>query len=156
MTFEKFIKNYSTQGLIKKQTTDLNSIENLISRGYKEVKIAQANIPIDEGIAFTTAYTAMLHAGRALMFSRGFRPIDGYQHKTVVDFASIVLGPSYKNLVLHFDKIRRKRNLFTYEVCISISATEVKSALKSASNLIKAIRDIIEKENPQHRFKFNL
>ncbi|MFH1459439.1 MAG: hypothetical protein ABIG64_03585 [Candidatus Omnitrophota bacterium] len=156
MTFEKFIKDYSKKGLIKNQPTDFSAIENLISRGYKEIKIAQANIPIDEGIAFTTAYTAMLHAGRALMFSKGFRPIDGYQHKTVVDFASIILGKEYEKLVLHFDKMRRKRNLFTYEVSISISIAEVKSALKSASNFIKAIRDIIEKTNPQHRFKFNL
>ena len=90
------------------------------------------------------------------MFSKGFRPIDGYQHKTVVDFVSIVLVPCYKNLVLHFDKMRRKRNPFTYEVSISISLSELKNALKSASNFIKIIRDLIEKENPQHRFKLNL
>ncbi|MBU1906484.1 MAG: hypothetical protein KJ923_05750 [Candidatus Omnitrophica bacterium] len=72
-----------------------------------------------------------------------------------MDFASIILGTDYEKLVLHFDKMRRKRNLFTYEVSISISASEVKSALKSASNFIRIIRDVIEKENPQHRFKFN-
>ncbi|MCG2712768.1 MAG: hypothetical protein L6416_10675 [Candidatus Omnitrophica bacterium] len=156
MTFEKFTEDYSQKGLIKKHPADFSAIENLISRGYKEIKIAQANIPIDEGIAFTTAYTAMLHAGRALMFSKGFRPIDGYQHKTVVNFASIILGTEYEKLVLHFDKMRRKRNLFTYEASISISVSEVKSALKSASNFVKITRNIVEKNNPQHRFKFNL
>jgi len=154
MTFDNFIIKYSEQGLIKQQRRNFTAIEILISRSYKEIRIAQANIPIDEGVAFTIAYTAMLHAGRALMLLKGYRPHNNYQHKTVVDFASIVLGEKYKTLVQHFDKMRRKRNIFTYEVSISISETEAKSALKLAADFIEAIRDIIEKENPQHKFKF--
>jgi len=154
MTFDDFIIKYSEQGFIKQQGKNFTAIENLISRSHKEIKVAQVNISIDEGIAFTIAYTAMLHAGRALMLLRGYRPHNSYQHKTVVDFASIVLGEKYKTLVQHFDKMRKKRNIFTYEVSISISETEAKNALKSATDFIKAIRDIIEKENPQHKFKF--
>ena len=96
----------------------------------------------------------MLHAGKALMFVKGFRPSNGYQQKTVVEFTAIVLGNEFKTLTQHFDKMRRKRNLFIYEVNISISKTEVNTALGSASSFIKAIRDIIEKENPQHKFEF--
>lgn len=154
MIFDTFIKDYTRRGLIKKQEKNLKAVENLISRSYKEIKIAEANIKIDEGTAFTVAYTAMLHAGRALMLFKGYRPDDGYQHKTVVDFASITLGENYKKLLQHFDKMRRKRNIFTYEVSISISETEVTNALKSAADFIKAVCTIIETEDPQHKFKF--
>ena len=154
MTFDDFIKEYTKRGLIKKQDKNLKAVENLLSRAYKEIKVAEANIKIDEGIAFTVAYTAMLHTGRALMLFKGFRPDDGYQHKTVVDFASIALGENYKTLVQRFDKMRRKRNIFTYEVSISISEEDVNNGLKSAGDFIKAVRDIIEKEDPQHKFKF--
>ena len=154
MTFEQFIKDYSKKGLIKSQKTNIKTIENLILRSYKEIKIAEANIKIDEGTAFTVAYTAMLHAGRSLMFLKGFRPSDGYQHKTVVDFASMLLGEKYEVLVQRFDKMRRKRNLFTYEVSITISELEVNNALKIASQFVKTIKDLIEKENPQYKFKF--
>ena len=154
MTFEQFIKEYSEKGLIKPQKTNIKTIENLISRSFKELKIAEANIKIDEGTAFTVAYTAMLHAGRSLMFLKGFRPSDGYQHKTVVDFVSLILGEKYEVLVQRFDKMRRKRNLFTYEVSINISEMEVKNALKSASQFVKTIKDLIEKEKPQYKFKF--
>ena len=154
MTFDDFIKEYTKRELIKKQDKNLKAVENLISRAYKEIKVAEANIKIDEGIAFTVAYTVMLHAGRALMLFKGYRPHDGYQHKTVVDFASIVLGEHYKTLVQRFDKMRRKRNIFTYEVSILISEEDVKNGLKSATDFIKAVRDIIEKEDPQHTFKF--
>lgn len=154
MTFERFIKEYSEKGLIKHQKTNMKTIENLISRSFKELKIAEANIKIDEGTAFTVAYTAMLHAGRSLMFLKGFRPSDGYQHKTVVDFVSLILGEKYKVLTQRFDKMRRKRNLFTYEVSINISELEVENALKSASQFVKTIKDLIEKDNPQYKFKF--
>lgn len=154
MTFDDFIKEYTKRGLIKKQDKNLKAIENLISRAYKEIKVAEANIKIDEGIAFTIAYTAMLHAGRALMLFKGYRPHGGYQHKTVVDFASIVLGEHYKTLVQRFDKMRRKRNTFTYEANISISEEDVRNGLESAGNFIKAVRDLIEKEDLQHKFKF--
>ena len=154
MTFDDFIKEYTKRGLIKKQDKNLKAVENLISRAYKEIKAAEVNIKIDEGIAFTIVYTAMLHAGRALMLFKGYRSDDGYQHKTVVDFASIVLGEHYKTLVQRYDKMRRKRNTFTYEVSISISEEEVHNGLESASNFIKAVRELIEKEDPQHKFKF--
>ena len=154
MTFDDFIKEYSKRRLIKKQDKNPIAVKNLITRSYKEIKAAKANIAIDEGIAFTIAYTAMLHAGRALMIFKGYRPDDGYQHKTVVDFASIVLGEHYKTLVKRFDKMRRKRNIFTYEANISISKEEVNNGLESAENFIKAVRDLIEKEDPQHKFKF--
>jgi len=103
-------------------------------------------------VAFTVAYTAMLHAGRALMLFKGFRPADGYQHKTVVEFTTFFLGEKYKNIVQHFDRMRRKRNIFTYEVSISISRTEVKSALRTATKFVDIIRDLIERDNPQYKF----
>ena len=154
MTFDDFIKDYTKRGLIKKHNKDLKVVVNLISRSYKEIKAAEANMKIDEGIAFTIAYTAMLHAGRALMIFKGYRPNDGYQHKTVVDFASMVFGEHYKTLVRRFDKMRRKRNIFIYEVNISISEEEVNNGLESAVNFIKAVRDLIDQEDPQHKFKF--
>jgi len=148
------VRKYIKLGLIKEQKSNFKGIENLVARAYKEIKIARANVSIDEGTAFTIAYTSMLHAGRALMLIKGFRPNNGAQHKTVVDFSAIVFGDKFKKLTPRFDKMRRKRNIFTYEVSISISSTEVENALKSATQLIETIRDIIEKENPQYKFKF--
>jgi uncharacterized protein (UPF0332 family) len=94
MTFNDFIKAYKKQNLIKEQKADFQGIEKIIIRAQEEIRIAQANVSIDEGTAFTIAYTSMLHAGRALMLVKSFRPNNGYQHKTVVDFAAMVLGPN--------------------------------------------------------------
>ena len=154
MSFEIFIKKAKNQGLIKEQERNFNSIDKMVSRAYVEISAAKANMKIDQGVAFTVTYTAMLHAGRALMLFKGYRPSDGYQHKTVVDFTASLFGEKYRTLTQHFDKMRRKRNIFTYEVSISFSETEVNNALKAAENFIQAVREMIESEDPQHKFKF--
>lgn len=154
MSFEVFIEKALRQGLIKEQERSFQAMEKMIKRAYEEIDAAKKNIKIDQGVAFTVAYTAMLHTGRALMLFKGYRPSDGYQHKTVVDFAANLLGEKYKSLTQRFDSMRRKRNMFTYELSISFSETEVNSALESAEGFIKIVRDTIESEDPQHKFKF--
>ena len=86
MTYKAFTDEYLTKGLIKRQKPDLTSAEKLILRAYKDLETARANLSIDEGIAYAVAYLAMVRSARAFMLLKGFRPDDGYQHKTVVDF----------------------------------------------------------------------
>jgi uncharacterized protein (UPF0332 family) len=59
------------------------------------------------------AYLAMLHAARAFMLMRGFRPADGNQHRTVVEFMSRLLGKEFAVITEQFDRMRRKQNIFT-------------------------------------------
>ncbi|MFH1227254.1 MAG: HEPN domain-containing protein [Planctomycetota bacterium] len=154
MTYNQFIKEYLDKGLLKKQNPDLAAVEKLVLRALKDLTAARANLAIDEGIAFTVAYLAMLHAGRALMLLKAFRPADGYQHKTVVEFTAYFLGEQFKHIINHFDIMRQKRNIFTYEVTISISRTEAENALNTAVQFVDLIRDMLKKEAPQAEFKF--
>ncbi|MDD5065786.1 MAG: HEPN domain-containing protein [bacterium] len=123
-------------------------------RASRDLKTSKANLEIDEGIAYTVAYLAMLRAGRALMLLKGFRPSDGFQHKTVVDFTSHVLGKGKEVIVIRFDEMRKKRNIFTYDIDISISGTEAGNALKTAGEFVNLIKEIIKKDSPQTHFKF--
>ena len=154
MTCKKFAEDYLNKGLIKRQKSDYRVIEKLILRASKDIRTSKANLNIDEGIAYTIAYLAMLHAGRAFMFLKGFRPSNGYQHKTVVEFMAHTLGREFTTIVERFDKMRRKRNVFIYDVSISISKTEGENALNTAIKFVNLIEDIIRKENPQVQFKF--
>ena len=128
----------------------------MILRGHKDLKTAKANLNIDEGIAYTVAYLGMLHAARAFILLKGFRPADGYQHKTVMEFMSHFLGREFKVIVEQFDRMRRKRNIFTYEIDISISKSEASNALDKAKRFVDLIKGIIQKQNPQMDFKFEV
>jgi uncharacterized protein (UPF0332 family) len=154
MIYKAFEEEFLAKGLIKRQKPDLRTAEKLILRAYKDLKTAKANLIIDEGIAYAVAYLAMLRSARAFMLLKGFRPSDGYQHKTVVEFMFQFLGKEIKALVEHFDKMRRKRNIFTYEIDISISKTEATTAIDTAVKFVNQIKDSIKKENPQGEFKF--
>ena len=154
MTYEKFLEESLSKGLLGKQEADLRAVEKLILRAHKDLKTAKANLDIDEGIAYTVAYLAMLHTARAFILLKGFRPADGYQHKTVVEFMSHFLGREFKVIVEQFDRMRRKRNIFTYEIDISISKSEASNALEKAKRFVDLIKGIIQKENPQMGFKF--
>src|SRR3989338_307535 len=128
MAYKEFIKEYLDKGLLKEQKPSLKAVEKLILRAHKDLKTAEANLDIDEGIAYSVAYLAMLRSGRALMLLKGYRPSDGYQHKTVVEFMAHLFEEGFKDIAERFDIMRRKRNIFTYEIDISISQTEAKNA----------------------------
>ena len=154
MAYEEFLEKSLSDGLLKRQKSDLRAVEKLILRAGKDLKAAKANLDIDEGIAYTVAYLAMLHAARAFLLLKGFRPADGYQHKTVVEFMSHFLGKEFKAIVEQFDRMRRKRNIFTYEIDMSISKSEASNALDRATMFVNLVKGIIQKENPQMEFTF--
>lgn len=154
MSYEKFLEEYLTKGLLKEQKPSFSAVEKLILRSEKDLKTAKATLKIDEGISYAVAYLAMLRAGRAFMLLKGFRPADGYQHKTVVEFISRSLGKEYENVVERFDRMRRKRNIFTYEIDISISYREAENAFDIATKFVDLIKDVMKKSNPQQHFKF--
>ena len=155
MSFEKFAADYLARGLLKKQKIDFPAVAKLVSRAYKDIKTARANMAIDEGVAFSVAYMAMIHAARALMLAKGYRSSDGAQHKTAIEFVDKLLGANYRDLAEEFDRMRRKRNIFTYEVGAPISSTEADNAITSAARLVELIRSTIKKSNPQQEFDWN-
>jgi hypothetical protein len=63
MTYDEFINEYLSKGLIQKQKTSITDVERLLIRSTKDLKTAEANLEIDEGIAYSVAYLAMLRAG---------------------------------------------------------------------------------------------
>jgi hypothetical protein len=70
------------------------------------------------------------------MQTKGFRPADGFQHKTVVEFVSLIMGTDYESLTKHFDIMRKKRNILTYELTSTISKTEAKNAIRHAEGFV--------------------
>ena len=154
MPYDEFIKTYTEKGLIKKQKQDFQSAEKFVMKAHKDLRAAQATPDIDEDIAYTIAYSAMLHAGRAFMLSRGLRPADGQQHKTVCEFTAKNFGDEYKIIAKRFNDARKKRNILIYDISLSVSKTETVSIMLAAKEFIELISGIIKKENPQLKFDF--
>jgi uncharacterized protein (UPF0332 family) len=141
-------------GFLKEHAKDPEQAKKLLLRSFRDLKTAQANLEIDEEAAYTFAYLAMLRSGRALLFLKGYRPLDGRQHKTVVEVAGFFLGSAYEDLVYKFEQMRRKRNQFTYEPDLPIGSHEAEGALKTAREFVQEILKQARKEGPQ--FELNI
>lgn len=145
MLFETYLK----KGLLKSQRPNFKQIENQLARAEKDLKTAAKVVKEDPEWGATIAYHAILRAGRALLFAKGYLPSDGAQHKTVVELTHQLLGKEYSLLVNKFEGMRRKRNLFFYELDPFGTTTEAQNAIKTASELIPVIEEVIQKENRQ-------
>jgi uncharacterized protein (UPF0332 family) len=155
MTSKEFLNEYVEKKLIKLEEIGLDQIEKVMKSAEKNLKVSEKLLSIDEGHAYEVAYTAMLHAARAFVFVKGYRPTTNFQHKTVVAFTGHFLGDKYRALIERFDYMRKNRNNFIYEPWkFHISMTDAKSALKSAREFIGMIKEEIRKDNPQKHFKF--
>lgn len=145
------LKRLKLLGFIEQVNFSDKQIVSNIKRAQKDLVTAKATLTIDEEWAYTISYHAMLRAGRALMFSLGYRPKGKDQHKTVVDFCSEILGEDFKNLTNRFNRMRVKRHDFIYEPERPIPKTEAVKSLESAEKFVKEITDKIRKTNPQKK-----
>lgn len=89
--------------------------------------------------ALVIAYNAMLQAGRAFMYSRGYRPRGQYKHLAVVRFAASEMPMETIPLVRLFDKMRIRRHKVVYEVRDTVSRSEAEGSIKKAGEFIRII-----------------
>jgi len=149
---KKIINDLKNQGFVSEERIGFDQVLKHIARAHKDIKVSKANLGIDSEAAYNYSYLAMLRSGRALMFSLGYRPTDGRQHKTVVLFSGAVLGGEFSKFVAGFDNMRKFRNKFTYdEPGILVSRQKTEKALNNATRFVQIVTEIIQKNNPQKK-----
>jgi len=139
MIFEKIVAS----GLLSPYKVKGDQIEQMLARARKDLETAEFVLRVDPEAGYDFAYKAMMHAGRALIYGQGYRPTARQTHKTIVECTQIVLGSDFKDLTLKFDKMRKKRHLFTYESPGITSAQEAKKAIADGKKLVSVISEKI-------------
>jgi uncharacterized protein (UPF0332 family) len=134
------IEDIEREGLIKKLPYDRKKVDDAIALAHRDLRTSRTILTTDQDWAYTIAYNAVLQAGRALMFSKGYRPDGANQHISVVKFAELFLD---KQDAVTFDRMRRKRHSSVYDMAGSISETEAESAVSHAKGLIRKIEDLL-------------
>ena len=144
MAYEKFLKD----NLIKKEKPDFKQITYQLKRAQKDLKTAEANMPIDLTWAFAIAYHAMMRASKALMYSKGYLPTAKRSHKTIVELTKLILGNEYADIINRFSRMRRRRHDFIYDSMNHITIHEAKGSIETAKKLIDEIVVLVKIENP--------
>ena len=86
----------------------------------------------------------MLQAGRALMFSQGYRPRGEAKHVSVIEFVKRKFGDEFAEKILFvFNKIRKKRHIAVYEQVNIISEDEAGNALGTAKEFVDKVKELL-------------
>lgn len=136
---------------IKKTSPDFKQIFDWLNQAEKDLLIAKKLLLLDPKWSLTIAYQAMLRTGRALMFISGCLPSAYRQHKTVVEYTAKKLGPKFLSVTNQFERLRRKRHDFFYGNLIGISQSEVEQSLKTGKILLRQVKSLAQKKNPQNK-----
>lgn len=136
------------QDRVEEFESDINQIKNEIENADAKLKSAKNVLAINEwGLAHTSAYNAMLHAGRALMFSKGYRTKGRDHHETVVLFVEAVFSAKFSNqreVLSSFDKARKLRHDFTYDNAGMVSPTQAKTLVENAEAFVNKTKEILK------------
>lgn len=139
MPYERLIKT----NRIKVIPPDGREIQQLLQLARRDLATAERNLEDAPDWAYSIAYNSILQAGRALMFTDGYRPRGGEQHATVVEYIEERLGGAYSKQVNLFDQMRRKRHRVIYETAGLISKVEAEQATAFARQFVEQITEII-------------
>lgn len=147
--YKDTIASLKRDGSIKECPVDIRTINNLIKRSFSDIKTARRNLEIDNDCSYNYAYNAILHAGLALIESKGYRPGVAGKHAIIVKFINAVLGKKFSGLISNYDFMRKKRHKFIYEPDIPCSKLEAEKAIATAVELIEIIKKYLIENNSQ-------
>ena len=85
------IEDLQRQGIIKTVPVNRKKIQDARDLALRDIATAGSILANNQDWAYTIAYNAVLQAGRALMFSQGYRPDGANQHVSVVKFVELYL-----------------------------------------------------------------
>jgi len=133
--------------IIRRIRPDRNLALNAIKRARRDIDTAKtliANRKYDWSLA--VSYNAMLCAGRAFMFEKGFRPSSAGGHLAVVRFLQVTLGNEASDrMVLLMNGMRKKRHRIVYEEMDIVSEDEARQAVRWAEEFVETIFSLIRR-----------
>lgn len=131
---------------IEKIKADRALVEKTFSLAERDIKTAENNIRNEDyDWALAVAYNSMLQAGRALIYSKGFRTIGAYRHIGVIEFVHEEFGRRITDdMIFMFNKLRKKRHRVVYDVADLTGREEAENALKTAKGFVAIVHEILK------------
>ena len=135
-----------SKGLVEKFQSDPVQIKKEMDIAKNDLASAKKMFTIQEwGWAHNAAYNAMLQAGRALMFSKGYRPKSSEHHVAVVSFAETVYSAKFSSEVLQaFGKARLRRSESMYDRAGSISEAQGRNLVDKAEIFVNKAKELLK------------
>lgn len=134
------------RNLVEKFQSDPTQIKNELEIAKNDLNAAKKMLTIQEwGWAHNAAYNAMLQAGRALMFAKGYRPKTQEHHLAVVSFMEAVYSAKFSDDSLNsFSKARLRRNESLYDRAGLISEKQARNLVDKAETFVNTATSLLK------------
>lgn len=128
---------------IRQEPTARGQVKEQLAAARRDLDTARGLLASENEWAYTIAYNAMLLAGRAVIFSEGYRPTATGGHAAVVEFLRIRLGPSFAEMILTLDRMQRQRHRILYDAPGTVSPSQIREAVQAAEQFLSQIEELI-------------
>lgn len=132
--------------IVEKFKPDPQQVKDEMAIARSDISSAKKMLEIEEwGWAHNAAYNAMLQAGRALMFAKGYRPMNQEHHVAVVSFMQAVYFARFSDELLQaFDRARRRRSESLYDRAGSVSESQGINLVAKAETFVSKAAEILK------------
>ncbi len=125
------IKGYLRKSKASKK--EINELEGIVKRNIKDSQIK--GLSLDR--QFTLAYLAALQLITLSILKSGYRVNSKSHHLSAFKIAKLIFKKEAHNLLIYFEKCRKKRNLIEYKFSNVVKESEVKKIFKNLEKLKK-------------------
>jgi uncharacterized protein (UPF0332 family) len=140
------IDNLLRSGRIRREAVSPAEIRDALKLADRDLRVARKLMAEELDWGFAVAYNAVLQAGRAYMFAKGYRPATAEGHKNTFAFLAAALGSEHADLVSYFDRMRSKRNQAVYGMAGRIAETEARNLLTKAAEFVRLVKRLVKPE----------
>jgi len=133
---------------IEQGTFSRDQVEDRLKIARRDLEASTEMLGSVHEWAYAIAYNAMLQAGRAFMFHKGYRAKGEGHHLIVIQFLRAGLGLEWEDVLDVMDRMRRKRNRSLYDTTGAISIKEAGEAVETAEDFVKRIDQMLGKTVP--------
>lgn len=143
MSLEELLRSRT----IRRIRSDKLLAKRSLMRARRDIDTARTLIENEElDWALAVSYNSLLTAGRALMFSKGYRPSSTGGHVAVVKFLNASLESEDKEkMIMVLNGMRKKRHRIVYEEMNIVTEKEALQALKWAEEFLERIDELVNR-----------
>ena len=141
------LKQWESNGWLKKHKTSGEEIGNLLEIVKRDIKDAQEDA-ISDDWRFGVAYNAALKLCTILLYAEGYRPEKSLAHFRTIQSLPFILGDKKKSDAAYLDTCRSKRNTVEYDFVGGATAADADELINFAQELEKEVMTWLKKEHP--------
>ena len=132
--------------MIERFEPDERAAQGLLETARSNILAAEDNLKTKHpDWALAIAYNSMLSAGRALMFSKGYRPFSDSHHLAIVQFCAAIVPADSSALVTSFNRYRVRRHDVIYGEADSVGEDEARRAVENAKKFLEKAKQLCKR-----------